>query len=105
MPNLIPNPESRVSPSILAHRNIRTMEYQFKTNVRDFPDQMIGGRRLRNRMLGGDWVGWLARAASALFAQKGTVELSPIVARSSVVAPMDHDAQISVVRELPLSEA
>jgi len=81
------------------------MEYQCKTNVRDFPDQMIGGRRLRNRMLGGLAFGWLLLTASALFAQKGTVELSPLVARSSVVAPMDPETQISVVLVLPLSDA
>src|ERR1700722_939579 len=105
MPNLIPIPETCVSPSIFSHRNIRTMEYQCKTNVRDFPDHMIGGRRLRNRMLGGLAFGWLFLKGSALFAQKVTVELSPLVARSSVVSPMDPQTQISVALVLPLSDA
>jgi subtilase family serine protease len=81
------------------------MQYQCKTKVRDFPDQMIGWRRLRNRLLGGLAFGWLLLPSSALFAQKVTVELSPLVARSSVVSPMDPQTQISVALVLPLSDA
>jgi len=66
---------------------------------------MIGWRRLRNRLLRGLAFGLLLLASSALFAQKNTIELSPLVARSSVISPMDPQTQISVALVLPLSDA
>jgi kumamolisin len=47
---------------------------------------------------------WLLLTPNALFAEAPTIELSPLVAKSTLLAPLDGNKQISVLLALPLSD-
>ena len=47
---------------------------------------------------------WLLLTPHALFAEVPTIELSPLVAKSTLLAPLDGNTQISVLLALPLSD-
>ena len=80
------------------------MEHQFKTRGQELPENIIGWRRLRHAVLGGLGAASLLLTSSALFAEASTVELSPLIYRSTLVAPVDVNKQIGVVLALPSSD-
>ena len=80
------------------------MEHQFKTRGQELPENIIGWRRLRHAVLGGLGAASLLLTSSALFAEASTVELSPLIYRSTLVAPVDGNKQIGVVLALPSSD-
>jgi subtilase family serine protease len=47
---------------------------------------------------------WLSIKPDSAFGQTATVELSPLVAKSTFVSPVDRNQQLSVVLTLPLSD-
>jgi subtilase family serine protease len=84
------------------------MQGRFKTLGRGFPAHASGGAATRRRF-GGVTVGglasaWLLLTSSALFAELTTVELSPLVYKSALVAPLEESKQISVLLALPSSD-
>jgi len=80
------------------------MEHQFKTRGQELPENIIGWRRLRHAVLGGLGAASLLLTSSTLFAEASTVELSPLIYRSTLVAPVDGNKQIGVVLALPSSD-
>jgi subtilase family serine protease len=80
------------------------MEHQFKTRGQELPENIIGWRRLRHAVLGGLGAASLLLTSSALLAEASTVELSPLIYRSTLVAPVDGNKQIGVVLALPSSD-
>jgi subtilase family serine protease len=82
------------------------MEHQIKNKSRDLPAHSIGRRRLGlgNRVLDGLAFASLLLTSSTLFAAETTVELSPLIYKSTLVAPVDGNKQIGVVLALPSSD-
>jgi subtilase family serine protease len=99
-----PGPETCVSPSAPAHRTRKTMEHQFKPNGRAFSANIIGFGRFKNAVLAGLCSASLLLTARPLFAGVTTLELSPLIYKSTVVAPADGNKQIGVVLALPSSD-
>jgi subtilase family serine protease len=64
----------------------------------------IRRHRWRTRMFGGLTSTTLLLGSGALFAAVTTVELSPLVTKSTLVAPLDKGKQISVLLALPSSD-
>jgi subtilase family serine protease len=75
------------------------MKYQFKNRGRDFP------ARLRDAVLGALVSASLLSTANTLFAETTTVELSPLIYKSTLVAPVDGNKRIGVVLALPSTDA
>jgi Pro-kumamolisin, activation domain len=72
---------------------------------RSLPANSIGGAAPRRRMggiaVGGIASAWLLLTSGPLFAAGTTVELSPLVYQSALVAPLEDSKQISVLLALP----
>jgi len=72
---------------------------------RSLPANSIGGVASRRRMggitVGGIASAWLLLTSSPLFAAVATVDLSPLVYQSALVAPLEDSKQISVLLALP----
>ncbi|MBV8275726.1 MAG: S8 family serine peptidase [Verrucomicrobia bacterium] len=75
------------------------MENRFKIRCRILP-----ARRLRNTVLGGLASALLLLKSGALFAAVTTIELSPLIYKSTLIAPTDGNKQIGVVLVLPSSD-
>src|SRR5260370_19392657 len=86
--------------SSLAH-----MQGLHKMLGRSLPANTIGGVASRRRMggitVGGIASAWLLLTSSPLFAAVATVDLSPLVYQSALVAPLEDSKQISVLLALP----
>jgi subtilase family serine protease len=84
------------------------MQGIFKISGRDFLTRLVGGagsrRRLGSVALGGLVSASLLFASSAVFGAMTTIELCPLVAKSSFVSKMDTSKIISVVLALPSSD-
>lgn len=80
------------------------MEHSFETKVRDVRVNIIGWRRLRNAVLGGLGSASLFFTSGTLSAAVTTVELSPLIYKSTLLAPTDGNKQIGVVLALPSSD-
>lgn len=61
-------------------------------------------RHFRSTAVGGIAAAFLLVTSSALFAELTTVELSPLVYQSTLVAPLEKNKQISVLLALPSSD-
>jgi subtilase family serine protease len=79
------------------------MEHQFRAKGRGFPANLIGFCRFKNAVRGGLCSASLLLTANPLFAGLTTVELSPLIYKSTLVAPADGNKQIGVVLALPPS--
>lgn len=99
-----PGPETCVSPSAPAPRTRKTMEHQFKTRGQELPENIVGWRRLRHAVLGGLGAALFLLTANMLFAGVTTLELSPLIYKSTLIAPVDGNKQIGVVLALPSSD-
>jgi pro-kumamolisin-like protein len=69
-----------------------------------FHSNRIGWYRFGTTLLGRVALFSLLFTSSRLFAAETTVELSPLVAESTLLAPLDADKEIGVVLALPLSD-
>jgi kumamolisin len=99
-----PGLETFVSLSVPAPVKSRTMEHQFRIKARDLPANIIGWRRLRNTVLGGLGSASLLFTSGTLFGSTTSIELSPLIYKSTLVAPADGNQQIGVVLALPSSD-
>src|SRR5258708_11026370 len=81
------------------------MEGLHKILARSLPGNSIGGVAWRRRMggiaVGGMASAWLLLTSSPLCAAGTTVELSPLVYQSALVAPLEDRKQISALLALP----
>jgi subtilase family serine protease len=72
---------------------------------RSLPANSIGGVASRRRMggiaVGGIASAWLLLTSSPLFAAVTTVDLSPLIYQSALVAPLEDSQQISVLLAVP----
>jgi kumamolisin len=87
------------------------MEKRFEPRGRDLPASLVGARRLNNAVLGGLasvsfllGAGSLSASVHPVFGQSATIELSPMVAKSTAIAHTDSSKEISVVLVLPLRD-
>jgi hypothetical protein len=84
------------------------MQGLLKTSGRDLSVRSIGGtgsrRRLGSMALGGLVSASLLFTSSAMFGAMTTIELCPLVEKSTLVSPMDTSKTIGVVLALPSSD-
>jgi subtilase family serine protease len=64
----------------------------------------INRRKLGTMLLGGVLSASLLLASSTVFAELTTIELSPLVAKSTYIAPLDKNKEIGVVLAVPSSD-
>ena len=80
----------------------------FKNVGRDYSVRFVGGvitrRRWKSMALGGVVSASLLITFNAVFAELTTIHLSPLVSKSTLVAPLAENRQIGVVLALPSSD-
>jgi subtilase family serine protease len=81
------------------------MKHLFRTKSRGYPvDHISGWRRLRIGLFGGLASASLLLISEPLSAAITSVELSPLIYRSTLISPVDSNKQIGVVLALPSSD-
>src|SRR5258708_26329354 len=84
------------------------MQGLLKTWGRDWSAHSVGGagsrRRLGNTALGGLVSASLLFTSSAMFGAMTNIELCPLVAKSTLVSPVDTSKTVGVVLALPSSD-
>src|SRR5258708_15559007 len=84
------------------------MQGLLKTWGRDWSAHSVGGagsrRRLGNMALGGLVSASLLFTSSAMFGARTNIELCPLVAKSTLVSPVDTSKTVGVVLALPSSD-